>query len=469
MDTLRQLAQIPQGRFQTGAALKTVFSAQAFASGDHTFTAHYTGEFNSMAVFMPPPIYNMTATFTLVCIPRNRGEKLTVGHDVFMNMFKHFKIERRFLHLVKTNRYGLHYNTDGTVVSYYIGTALYTIMWSFDVSTRETKAILLSASTNASALDGFYELVRLEAANIHSPFLLAWATLVHLSNWMDNSTFISLNRIRKLEKITGYGPFGAYNMYDEVAMGELTKASKTIGSIQVELANQIRHIAIGSSVASHLTTIIANSDSYAAEAFRSRCKSELEAFSVTVPLLRQSLSDSDAYVSYLQERVKSQSSVGFTSIVYLQVFSLMTHEDARISAELAKASKDLAEAAKKDSSSMKTIAVMTMLFLPGTYFAALWAVPSLQWGQPGVIQDDFWVYWAFTLPCTIAVFAVWLWLHRWRDLSRLQPLRWMTRMAKRNNTISSIGTIPNIGNGSADQSRQSSTEYANSDSRPMGY
>ncbi|KAI1490376.1 hypothetical protein F5X96DRAFT_679103 [Biscogniauxia mediterranea] len=466
MDTLRQLAQIPQDRFQTGAALKTVFSAQAFASGDHTFTAYSTGEFNSMAVVMPPPIYNMTATFTLVCIPQNRGEKLTVGHGVFMNMFEHFKIERRFLHLVKTNRYGLHHSTDGTVVSYYIGTALYTIMWSFDVSTRETKAILLSASTNASALDGFYELVRLEAANIHSPFLLAWATLVHLSNWMDNSTFISLNRIRKLEQITGYGPFGAYNMYDEVTMRELTKASKTIGSIQVELANQIRHIAIGSSVASHLTTIIANSDSYAAEAFRSRCKSELEAFSVTVPLLRQSLSDSDAYVSYLQERVKSQSSV---------VFSLMTHEDARISAELAKASKDLAEAAKKDSSSMKTIAVMTMLFLPGTYFAALWAVPSLQWGQPGVIQDDFWVYWAFTLPCTIVVFAVWLWLHRWRDLSRLQLLRWVTRMAKSNNTtssistLSSLGTIPPIGNGPPNQSRQSSTEYANSDSRPMGY
>lgn len=58
---------------------------------------------------------------------------------------------------------------------------------------------------------------------------------------------------------------------------------------------------------------------------------------------------------------------------------------------------------------MKTIAVMTMAFLPGTFFAALFAVPSLKWEQPGpnVIQPKFWVYWAFTLPSTLLVFVVW--------------------------------------------------------------
>lgn len=58
---------------------------------------------------------------------------------------------------------------------------------------------------------------------------------------------------------------------------------------------------------------------------------------------------------------------------------------------------------------MKTIAVMTMVFLPATFYAALFAVPSLQWDQgSAIIQDNFWVYWAFTLPTTVAVFLVWL-------------------------------------------------------------
>lgn len=57
---------------------------------------------------------------------------------------------------------------------------------------------------------------------------------------------------------------------------------------------------------------------------------------------------------------------------------------------------------------MKTIAVVTMVFLPATFYAALFAVPSLQWGRDTVIQDDFWVYWAFTLPTKAAVFLVWM-------------------------------------------------------------
>lgn len=56
---------------------------------------------------------------------------------------------------------------------------------------------------------------------------------------------------------------------------------------------------------------------------------------------------------------------------------------------------------------MKTIAVMTMAFLPATFFAALFAVPSLRWDQKDVIQENFWVYWAFTLPSTAMVFLIW--------------------------------------------------------------
>lgn len=88
------------------------------------------------------------------------------------------------------------------------------------------------------------------------------------------------------------------------------------------------------------------------------------------------------------------------------MFNLIAREEARASIKLADASLKIAEAAKGDSGAMKTVAVMTMLFLPATFFAALFSMPLLQWGETAVIQDRFWVYWWFVLgaePCRFRV------------------------------------------------------------------
>jgi hypothetical protein len=74
---------------------------------------------------------------------------------------------------------------------------------------------------------------------------------------------------------------------------------------------------------------------------------------------------------------------------------------------------ELAESAKRDSTSMKTIAIMTMAFLPGTFFAALFAVPSLEWDAEPVIKDKFWIYWAFSLPFTALIFTIWAVIVKW--------------------------------------------------------
>jgi FtsH-binding integral membrane protein len=96
---------------------------------------------------------------------------------------------------------------------------------------------------------------------------------------------------------------------------------------------------------------------------------------------------------------------------------LLTHEDAIANIKLADASKQLAQSMKKDSSAMKTVAIMTMAFLPATFFAALFAVLSLQWDKPGVVQDKFWIYWAFTLPSTAFVFIAWFLITNWESIT----------------------------------------------------
>ena len=75
---------------------------------------------------------------------------------------------------------------------------------------------------------------------------------------------------------------------------------------------------------------------------------------------------------------------------------------------------ELAESSKRDSMSMKTIAIMTMAFLPGTFFAALFAIPSLKWDAEPVIQHKFWIYWAFSLPFTAQIFIIWASIVKWK-------------------------------------------------------
>ncbi|KAH8670661.1 hypothetical protein BGZ61DRAFT_483009 [Ilyonectria robusta] len=76
---------------------------------------------------------------------------------------------------------------------------------------------------------------------------------------------------------------------------------------------------------------------------------------------------------------------------------------------MARDSKELAEASKRDSSAMKIIAMLTTLFLPGTFIAAFFAMPILDWNalsMNDVMTNHFWLYWAISIPLTVVVMAV---------------------------------------------------------------
>ncbi|KAK1774397.1 hypothetical protein QBC45DRAFT_43558 [Copromyces sp. CBS 386.78] len=103
---------------------------------------------------------------------------------------------------------------------------------------------------------------------------------------------------------------------------------------------------------------------------------------------------------------------------------------------MARISRTDASTNHREASSMRVIAVMTMAFLPATFFATLFALPAFQWevidgynnnnppgrgvgtggrdgggrgggdDDDGVIQKSFWIWVAFSVPMTILVFVV---------------------------------------------------------------
>jgi hypothetical protein len=72
---------------------------------------------------------------------------------------------------------------------------------------------------------------------------------------------------------------------------------------------------------------------------------------------------------------------------------------------------------------MKTIAVLTILFLPGTFVATVLSIDMFQWqngddSEPKV-SNLFWIYWVIALPLTALVMAGWLFWTR-KSVSRLR-------------------------------------------------
>jgi hypothetical protein len=76
---------------------------------------------------------------------------------------------------------------------------------------------------------------------------------------------------------------------------------------------------------------------------------------------------------------------------------------------------------------MKTLAAVTVAFLPATFVASFFAMPLFDWNaDPGsdVIKGRFWIYWAVAAPLTFTTIVIWLsWTHRQNLLHRAQDYK----------------------------------------------
>ncbi|KAK3990650.1 hypothetical protein QBC44DRAFT_63463 [Cladorrhinum sp. PSN332] len=91
------------------------------------------------------------------------------------------------------------------------------------------------------------------------------------------------------------------------------------------------------------------------------------------------------------------------------LFNLISQQDSSLSTEIASDSKELAAASKRDSSSMKVIAILTTLFLPGTFVSTLFSMPIWDWEVSrlsDVSARYMWFYWVLTIPLTVLVMGL---------------------------------------------------------------
>ena len=74
---------------------------------------------------------------------------------------------------------------------------------------------------------------------------------------------------------------------------------------------------------------------------------------------------------------------------------------------------------------MKTLAAVTVVFLPSTFVAAFFSMPLFQWdGQTvgdSAVSRQFWIYSSVSIPLTVITVGSWL--------------LWMRLQAKRNDAM----------------------------------
>ncbi|KAI1391602.1 uncharacterized protein F4822DRAFT_397246 [Hypoxylon trugodes] len=324
-----------------------------------------------------------------------------------IKLFEYLRLDDALLAYLLSSRTGWYYVAGDNQYSFMIKDYMYMLAWTFDPATLETRAMLAARSDYAkrSSLksdDGNFHLPGFSTAHLYHPLSLACLCLADFASYFERVIVEEGYVIGDIEKDTGHGVWKKdHTETDVFELGQLMTASRNIAKNIGIFANLFKSIEITPTIAEALQDKIwrdwykkYRNDEESLEYF-DKCSAS---FVSAAGLLKQRINAIKQSARGFDERTKAQSNV---------IAALMRREDARVGHQLAEASKKLAEATKKDSSDMKVIAIMTMAFLPATFFAALFDLPTLDWNQPIVITRDFWVYWAFTVPTTLLVFVMW--------------------------------------------------------------
>ncbi|KAI4124398.1 MAG: hypothetical protein LQ347_005758, partial [Umbilicaria vellea] len=97
------------------------------------------------------------------------------------------------------------------------------------------------------------------------------------------------------------------------------------------------------------------------------------------------------------------------NMLMVQLAEASRRDNAAITA-IAEDSKMVALATSRDSAVMRTIAAVTMLFLPATFTATLFSTTFFNFQAPSpspVVSHWLWLYWVVTIALTLLIHTAW--------------------------------------------------------------
>lgn len=97
------------------------------------------------------------------------------------------------------------------------------------------------------------------------------------------------------------------------------------------------------------------------------------------------------------------------------LFSIVTQRDALVSRKANDLNLEIARATREDSISISTFTFITAIFLPPTFVATLFSMSMFDWSSENstsgsgrdTLSKQFWVFWAVSVPLTVATIGGW--------------------------------------------------------------
>ncbi|KAI1469829.1 uncharacterized protein F4812DRAFT_304505 [Daldinia caldariorum] len=360
-----------------------------------------------------------TPSLSLIFFPDFKWKPISKDPIQRDQLCNYLRLDDALLAYIVSSRSGWYHVASDNQYNFMIKDYLYMLAWTFDPVTLETRAMLAARSdykkrSSLKNRHGEFYLPGLRVAHLYHPLSLACLCLTDFVFYFDKLIVDEGYTIGDIEEDTGHGLWVKGKPQKGFDLEKLMTASRNIAKIIGLFANLFKSVEITQTIIESLQDKKTWEEWYGrddAESLKNfdHCTTS---FSSAVGLLKLRIKTIKQSGRVMDERAKAQSNV---------IAALIRRQDAVTGHRLAEASKKLAEATKKDSSDMKVIAIMTMAFLPATFFAALFDQPTLAWDQPQVITSNFWVYWALTIPTTLIIFALWY------ILNEYNILRWRKR------------------------------------------
>jgi hypothetical protein len=369
----------------------------------------------------PPPSDIMSTKIVRMHYHSDDGIKSLPS--LFGLVWRSFRLDPYMMYMFNRNLPGFFRipssTTGDALLNFYVNCQAYWLLWTFNPSTLSTNAIVISRNSRGGRATYPHLHARLKRYSdlAGHPLFLALITALERIAYIDIFLREQHKRIGRTEEHTGFSHFHIDKPQPLVKdpseeLTQLSNLSRLASSVLVGLSDMVQHLNSSTTVVQALLSFSPIEEKSGSDVMM-RKEAEIKNIArVLDPQLKQRF----GYLGYIKERAQNQLTVVCILLCVkesakspMQIFNLLARGDAQSNIIIARA-------AMHESMSMKTIAIMTMVFLPATFYAALFSVPSLRWDQPTIIGSRFWIYWAITIPTTILVFVLWFAIDHWGQL-----------------------------------------------------
>ncbi|KAK8246550.1 hypothetical protein HDK90DRAFT_472159 [Phyllosticta capitalensis] len=111
-------------------------------------------------------------------------------------------------------------------------------------------------------------------------------------------------------------------------------------------------------------------------------------------------SDLESWIRYMDRASQELTKAALTYIKWIEL-GLSTYNSI-IAYQNSQHNANIANASKRDSSSMKSLAILSVIFVPPSCISAIMSMPMFSFER-----GDFWIFWAYTVPITGVTLIIW--------------------------------------------------------------